>query len=153
MNDEIQIPEKTVCLDTSVVVGMLSPDEHDESISAMFTKLHHERVLIYGPSLMNFEVLKAIRQQEKDNRIKPDEVVTALKEFSEWPILLVWNQDLVNETLALDRAGIKGVYDASFLALARLKGIPLITEDKQLRKTGRKFHPQVYTTEEWLQRT
>ena len=138
-----------VCLDSNIFVCLMSPDESNDVIEDFFNILNRRGCSFYAPSLMQFEIAQTFGKKERARLMTSDSVDDAVKQLCALPILLEWNESLLEKALDIYRQGFKSLYDASFLAVAMKRNIPLVTEDQEILKKGGKIYPHVYTMNEY----
>lgn len=138
-----------LCLDANIFLSFLSPDETNKTIDQLFRKITMEESVIWGPALVNFEVAGVINRKVKMKLIKSEHQTEAIQLFCRLPLVLLFNEELMTKTMELQKNGIKSVYDASYLATAIIKSVPLITCDEELLQKGKKLYPAVFTPEQW----
>lgn len=143
-------PSPEICLDSNVFIQLLSPDEKSDAIGDFFATIMARQYFLYAPSLIQFEIAKALRKKEKLKIFAADVADRGIEHFFALPVTLVWNKNLIHKAIALNRRGLKSLYDAAFLALAMDRSIPLVTEDREILAQGRKIYPHVLAVKEWL---
>ena len=139
-----------VCLDANVVLTALSPDECTEEKLRLFDDILHSRNILWMPALVNFEVGLVLAKKRKLHEWGETELSIILEVFFKLPLILVWNKELILKALSFQQQGIPSFHDACYLAMAALKQIPLITEDQELYKRGKRLYPQILTLHETL---
>lgn len=142
---------ENICLDANIFIAYFSPDEHNIFVAQLFEKLTEKDFLISVPALTSFEVFNILTKKEVKKEIANGVTLEALKIYLSLPLLLFWKEDLLKEAIRLQKQGIRTFYDASYLALSLLRDIPLITEDKELLKKGKKFYPGIFSPKEWIE--
>jgi len=120
-----------VVLDASVVVKWFVVEEGREEALAIRDDYIDGRVSICAPHLMLFEVLNAVRYARRDlepSTLRAIARSLALYGFDLYPLAGEYAE--LTAEVAL-RNGIT-VYDASYVALARLLGATMYTADEKL---------------------
>lgn len=138
-----------VCLDNNIIVTYLSPDETCVAVNELVMSILKTKKMIRVPALINYEFANAIGRKTRNQLLTEIQKNTALDEFFELPILLMWNQATMKRTLEFTHRGFAPLYDAAYLAVAMERGIPLITQDKEFLKKAKKEYPAVFTPEQW----
>lgn len=144
--------DKRVCLDANIFIASFCREIGQGAAKKLFSQLLEDHYRILMPALVNFEIANVLAKKEKAGQLTESESKLALKQFATFPILLVWQTEYLEQAMDLQRKNLATVFDASYLATAKTNGIPLITEDQELIKRGKKIHPAIYTTSEWLER-
>ncbi len=134
-----------ITVDANIFISALSADESAECQSQILKKIIEEKYLVWVPSLLPFEVISVLNRKVKDGLIDESNLERLISGFYRLPLLMVWNEALMTTAHGLQRKGLKTIYDASYLALASIKQIPLISEDKELLTKGKKLYSNVYS--------
>ena len=122
-----------VCVDASLVLMILLPDEHSERAESLWSTWRQERTTPLGPPLLYAEVPSAIRQAVFAGRLSSEEGEQAFETFCAMGIGVCSRPDL--HLLAWDlakRHGRPRIYDSLYLAAAQAEGCGLWTGDKRL---------------------
>jgi predicted nucleic acid-binding protein len=117
-------------IDASVVTAALLPDEPYNRAAREVLQRSLQDNLVTS-SLLRHEVVNAIWQAIRANRLKLEPALLVLKEFENLQFLIrdAPCEEILRLTEALDRPA---TYDTSYLALAQAEKAPLITADKRL---------------------
>ena len=121
-------------LDASVAAAWVLDDEHEPRADAALAMLEERGGLV--PQLWHLEVRNVLLSAERRGRIAADLVNDRLADLAELPIQTAAEPDL-DQVLALARAHRLSVYDAVYLALARLHDAPLATLDTALASAAK----------------
>ncbi len=126
-------------VDASVVLTWCFPDENAPLAHKVANLFKHGDSAI-APSFWPHEVLNALLVGEKRKRISTGLIRTFLADLEALPIAL---QDLRAEVIfdriqSLGRAHGLTAYDAAYLDLAKINGLPLATLDVNLIRACRK---------------
>lgn len=125
--------KKSVVIDSSAVLARLLPDETSSpKISTAFRKFSNNKLTFVAPVLLKYEVGNALKSASKQKRIATDIAQEIYSEFLTLPIK--YTQTNYSETLLLATNNNISFYDASYLNLATLQGIPLLTLDTKQKK-------------------
>lgn len=128
-------------LDASVVLTWCFPDENSEFARKIALMFEHGDSAI-APSFWPHEVLNALLVGEKRKRISGQLVRTFLSDLATVPVALVHfpAEAVFDRVNSLSRDHGLTAYEAAYLDLARIHGVPLATLDQDLvracRKTG-----------------
>ena len=116
-------------VDASVALAYLFPDE-DGAVFEHLQRDHADELV--APDFFDLELLNAILGGVRKGRFAPEQ-----GDALALPVLRVGSDAaLVTETFSLARThGISG-YDALYLALAKMRGVPLATGDRRLRSAA-----------------
>lgn len=122
-----------VCVDASLVLHLLLPDERDPNVDSLWTSWAANSVQIVGPALLYAEVTSVIRLRVSTGRLTPDEGDAAFAAFNALGISRIDRDDL--HILAWElakRYQLRRAYDVMYLALAELEDLELWTGDERL---------------------
>jgi predicted nucleic acid-binding protein len=116
-----------------VALGFCFRDEQNEYAGSILERLNEEQAL--APSLWVAEVANGILVAERRGRIAETELPHVQGMLSGLPVVLrEYELDLVlGAVLSLARLHGLTVYDACYLHLAMVEGLPLATQDTDLR--------------------
>lgn len=121
-------------LDASAALVLVIDDEPDEPVMPIVTALGAGRAVV--PALWRFEVANALETSRRRGRVDEMGLVQAID--------LIDGIDPVHDDEPLSVAGLIDVarrygvtpYDASYLALALRRGLPIATTDSRLRQSA-----------------
>jgi len=119
-------------LDTSTALAWCFPDEHATYPQSVLDSLATGQALV--PSLWPLEIANAFLMGERRGRSTQANTVNWTTYLASLPIAIddETNARAWSDTLNLARAQNLSSYDASYLELAKRKGLPLATLDKKL---------------------
>ncbi|MFH1241112.1 MAG: type II toxin-antitoxin system VapC family toxin [Pseudomonadota bacterium] len=124
---------KELVIDASAVLKWYLPDElfEDEALMILHRYVEGE-IDLFAPSLLPYEILNALLVAERLGRVENRVTRESFQAFLDLQINLV--DPLVGHQGVLSLAGSfqTSVYDASYLYLAKNRGIELLTGDKRL---------------------
>lgn len=122
-----------VCLDASLVLAWLLPEELSEVALALRQRWKNGEAELIAPPLLNIEVPSALRQAAYRGRITIDEADEALATFLEMGIRLRQPEGLLTQAWSLAKAvNAPRLYDMFYVAVAELEGCQLWTADRRL---------------------
>lgn len=130
-----QLPAR-VCVDASLVLHLVLPDERDAGTEALWTSWAAAHIDVIGPALLYAEVTSVIRLRVATGRLTADEGDEAFAAFNALGIGRVDPDDL--HVRAWDLAKqyqTRRAYDIMYLALAHLEDLELWTGDERLVNT------------------
>ena len=120
-------------VDASIAGAWLLPDETNALAEYAMVRMADEDAV--APDLLQHEVRNILLIAERRGRISPDSLHSALARLRAVPLRLVARGDDV-EIVRLARQHRLTAYDAAYLALALLEGLPLATLDRRLAEAA-----------------
>lgn len=142
--------ENKICLDANVLVSYYCEDENRPEAATLMDHLTSRQYFIMCPALINFEITNALSRKERCKIINQDHSSEIVRHLFELPIVLVWQNEYLQESLKIQREALPSIFDAAYVATAKKNDIPLITEDLELLKKGRRVYPAIFTVKQWL---
>lgn len=138
-------PVARVCVDASLVLHLLLPDERDAATDAVWRDWVDRSVQIVGPVLLYAEVTSVIQLRVSTGRLTQDEGEAAFAAFNALGIAKVDRDDLhVRAWQLAQRYQVRRAYDMMYLALAELEDIDLWTGGGRLVNTLAGHEPRVH---------
>lgn len=130
-------------LDSSVAIAWQMPDEGSQNLAALFDRFLNQGALV--PSLWRLEVANTLLVAQRRGRIDADFRKAAIADFMMMPVTVDQETDIHawRDTIDLADRFALTVYDATYLELARRRGLPLATLDKALRAAAERAHVAV----------
>jgi predicted nucleic acid-binding protein len=128
----------TACvIDASAVLAWCFEDDGGPETDALI-----ERVAADGaaaPGMWSLEIANGLVMGERRGRIKPAESAAFVAMIEELPIVAdrVTGARALHETMGLAREHRLTAYDAAYLELAMRLGLPLATDDRNLRAAAK----------------
>ena len=123
---------KKVVIDASVILARLLPDEKaSKEIGDLYDEFLEKKVDFVAPNLLSYEVANALRSAVRQKRITEGLAEEMLSLFLALPI--EFEEISFVETLRLAIEKKLSGYDASYVWLAKEKGIKLVSLDKRLQ--------------------
>ena len=121
-------------LDASVAVKWFSaaPELHKEVAIALRRRHLERRCRLIVPEFFLLEVMNALRRQKDFTEADVAQALTALEQLH--MEVCPTTYDVLRKTNAISWSYGASVYDACYVALAELRGYPLITADDVLVK-------------------
>lgn len=125
-------------VDNSVVMAWFFSDAAGEYADAVLEKLDSSRALC--PAIWPLEVGNVLLVAERRKRLSEADSVRFLALLDELPLIVEQEspERMKKEIVALAREHGLSTYDASYLDLAMRKGLPIATQDKNLRRAAQK---------------
>jgi predicted nucleic acid-binding protein len=126
-------------VDASVVLTWAFPDENSD-LAERVARMFQQGDVAIVPSFWPHEVLNALLVGERRNRISGELILTFLADLAALPIVLepLPAEEVFGRIQAISREHGLTPYDAAYLDLANLRGLPLATLDENLRQACRK---------------
>jgi len=130
--------EKLV-LDASVALKWFFPHEKNSNIARKILKgIKKEKIEIFVPQIFFFEIVNAIKT--KSETTSKDVLRAINKLFSLDFITEKANLILLKKANFYAQKYDLSIYDASYIALAKINGLPFLTADEKMaKKIGLKF--------------
>lgn len=124
-------------LDASIVLAWCFPDEANDACWKLLERAGEAGAIV--PSHWAVEVANAFLIGERRGRINPAELIDFFPSLDAVPIEMdtLTHARAGNETLRIAREFTLTAYDAAYVELARRKGVPLATRDRQLAQAAR----------------
>ena len=122
-----------VCVDASLVLTLLLPEERSEHVEELWTQWRREQTVLFGPPLLYAEVPSVLRQAVFHRRLSSQAGDAAFQDFCGLGITISTRTDL--HFLAWQLAKVHNrprAYDTMYLAAAQAEGCDLWTGDRRL---------------------
>ena len=133
-----------VCIDASLVLHFVLPDERDLHTEALWQQWSTTGVSVIGPMLLYAEVTSVLRLRVATGRLRADEGEAAFTAFNALGIARVDRDDLHIRAWSLaQQFQTRRAYDMMYLALAQLEDLELWTGDERLVNTIGSQDPRV----------
>ncbi|MHB0954639.1 MAG: type II toxin-antitoxin system VapC family toxin [Allorhizobium sp.] len=121
-------------LDASIAAAWFLPDEQHDAADRLMADLRSVSAIV--PSLFWFETRNVFLMAERRGRLREGEAVLLMAQLRGFPL-----EDMgsAGDGSVLDLASrhkLSG-YDASYLALAKVRAVPLATADRKLANAAR----------------
>lgn len=124
---------RRVVLDASVIAKWFLEEEYRDGALKIREDFIYGKIRILAPSILPFEVLNAIRFSRGD--ISPsclEDIATSLSLYGFELYDLTFNDDYRREISHISLGRSVSVYDASYVALAKVMRTDLFTADERL---------------------
>jgi predicted nucleic acid-binding protein len=119
-----------IVLDAGAAVAYLAVEPAGQWVEE---QIHFARVA-RAPHLIDFEIASALRGLVRRHRLTQRRAVQALLDLNELRLIRYPARDLLDRIWVLRET--LTAYDASYVALAELLRIPLVTTDERLARSG-----------------
>jgi len=121
-------------LDASIAAAWFLPDEQNDAADELMDRLKLTTASI--PSLFWFEIRNLFLMAERRGRLDVGDASLLMKQLRRFPLQ---NFDTVDDDAVFDLARRRelSAYDASYLALALQRQLPLATADRRLVSAAR----------------
>jgi predicted nucleic acid-binding protein len=123
-------------IDASVTIAWIAEDEKSEYADAVLVACGSDRAVV--PTLWRWEIANTLVKLERRDRVT-DAAATYSSVTRNLPIDTAGDAEeaLGLEEIELARRHQLSVYDAAYLALAKLRGLPLATLDTHLARAAK----------------
>jgi predicted nucleic acid-binding protein len=120
-------------VDNSVFMGWCIPDEQTPPLLGFLQQARDVELLV--PAIWPSEFSNVLGKAHQKGRLTNDDVRSALELVAKLKIQVVagWDNTTLHEALVMMHRYSLTSYDASYLALAIERNVPLATTDKELR--------------------
>jgi len=130
---------KRAVVDASVILKWYLPDEvHGETALHLLDLYIADKFEILAPSLLGYEVINGLEVARRRGRIPENTILSALEGFFNLAIPLKTVAGYLPEILYYCKTYQRSAYDASYLALAEMEQVILITADGALHNSVKK---------------
>lgn len=141
---------KAWVIDASVVLKWYFPDEEGaEQALSLLRDYVEEKVELHAPSLIDYEVLNGVLVALRKGRLEREQMIHTVENFQKVAVHRQEIGELFPRILSLSESYGRSAYDASYLALAEVRGACLITADRRLYNAVRKELPWVFWIEDY----
>jgi predicted nucleic acid-binding protein len=125
-------------LDCSVALSWCFEDEATPGADAVLERLRTEEAIV--PSLWHLEVANVLALSERKRRITKAQVTEFIALLGDLPIVTDHEaaRRALSTILDLARSNHLTSYDATYLELARRRGLPLVSRDRDLRAAAKR---------------
>ncbi len=117
-------------VDASIIVKWFIEEKYSKQALKLRDKFANGNLQILGPSLLNFEVLNALRYSQLFNKTELKELAVAIGKYGFELYNLIGNYAELTAEIAHTRD--LSIYDASYIALAELNNIDLYSVDNKI---------------------
>jgi predicted nucleic acid-binding protein len=119
------------CLDTSVWIKYLCPDEQSEAATKVVTQALTERLI--SPSFAWAEIASVLRKKVRSSLLTADEAQQLYTAFCSFPIEYVDTQNIRLRAWEIaEQYQLLTLYDSVFLAVAEIESAQFWTADQAL---------------------
>lgn len=122
----------TYVVDASFILKFLLPDEIDGEVENVFDRLLDGKIKLISPVLLSFEVHNALGSAVKQKRIERNLAYALSEKFQQ--LRIQYKEGNLKDALDITLEKNLSFYDASYVALARMENLPLLTLDKTLKR-------------------
>jgi predicted nucleic acid-binding protein len=122
-------------VDASVVVKWyLTEEEAADKAASLLDLLYRERVVLSAPSLIMYEVPRSFHRAVRQRRITRHLAEQHLARFLQLQLIIVDRPEVLSEAMRIAEEYRCNFYDACYLALAELLGLPFLFADDKLER-------------------
>ncbi len=130
---------RQIVLDASVVLKwFLVDEENGQNALDLLIKFVSNEIEILAPSLLEYEVINGLFIAQKRGRIKDEKLISAIEGFIDLEIKLKDLSHFYSKMMHYRKVYHCSTYDASYLALAEVEKIPMITSDRDMYNAVKK---------------
>lgn len=124
---------ESFCLDTSVFIKYLCPDEQEESATELVSQALNTRIVL--PCFAWAEVASVLRKKVRSGLLSSDEAGLLYQAFGDLPIEYIDSENIRVRSWAIaEQYGLSTLYDSVFLAVAFQESAHYWTADRVLLK-------------------
>lgn len=117
-------------IDASYIATYLLIDEHNARVDHTFKRFRGGEIVLYSSELLPYEIGNTLRMALMRRRIAIKEARQLIEKFQK--LHIEYEDSAMNEVLDMAVKRHISFYDASYLALATAKNLPLLTLDREL---------------------
>jgi predicted nucleic acid-binding protein len=120
-----------MCIDTSVFIKYLCPDEQQQSATNLITDALSRTAKLVAPSFAWAEIASVLRKKVRSNLLAAAEAEQIYAAYCNLPIDYIDKEDIrIRAWQIAERYGLLTLYDAAFLAVAETEAAEFWTTDK-----------------------
>jgi predicted nucleic acid-binding protein len=121
-----------------VLKWYLVDEEYGQKALDLLFQYVSNELEILAPSLLEYEVVNGLFVAQKRGRIKEEKLLIAIEGFIDLEIKLKNVSHFYSRMMHYCKVYHRSVYDASYLAIADVEGITMITSDEGLYNATKK---------------
>ena len=126
---------RVLCLDTSVIISYLVPDEDEAAADALVWEAIAGTARLVAPAFLWTEVGSVLRKKLRRDLLTPEQAQGCYEDFCELPINYINEETVRRRAWEIARQhGLPTLYDAAFLACAEQEAAQFWTADTVLLK-------------------
>lgn len=122
----------SICVDASLVVKLLVPEEGSPEVLSLYQKWLKEEELLIAPGLIDYEVGTTLRQKVVRGLLRSEDLFPVFDFYKRMNLLLFHLTDFVSQAVpaaaALDQPT---VYDIAYLLTAKQQQATFVTADRR----------------------
>lgn len=141
-----------LCLDANIFLAALNAKENEHSTSLDLLKLiESEGITLFEPALVVFEVVSVLHRKVMLEEMEVEDFEKLADTFLQLPLLLQWQPVILKLAAQMAKnLSLQNTYDCTYLAVASLRQIPLITFDEELIRKGKKNYKKILSAHEFM---
>jgi predicted nucleic acid-binding protein len=120
-------------LDASVTAAWFFPDEVNPLSEGVLDRLREEEAVV--PAIWHVEMANILVVAQRRERLTEATVAAALRVLASLPIVTAEPTDMDRLVGAARALGLS-TYDVSYLVVAMREGLPIATQDKEMRRAA-----------------
>lgn len=126
------LPERCV-IDASIGIKLFLQEDGSQDVRGLFERsILHSDECLFVPDLFFIECANILWKKVQRGEISPSFAADSLADLADLSIPSTPTSDLMNQALEIACAFNVTAYDACYIALAAVIGIPLLTADTRL---------------------
>ncbi len=126
-----------VCVDASLVVKWLVPEEGSEQALRLYKKWCNEDMGFMAPALLEYEIGSVLRQKIVRGLLQSEDLFPIFDFYGRLNILMIHVVNLMPQAVAAAASlNQSAIYDTSYLLTARQQNIDFVTADKRFYKAA-----------------
>lgn len=133
-----------ICVDASLVVKWLVPEEGSEEALKLYQKWRKDDVGLIAPGLIDYEVGTVLRQKFLRGFIGAEDLFPIFDFYKRLDLFTFHVTDFVSQAVAVAATlGQPTVYDVSYLLIAKQQKVDFVTADERFYKAAHPLFPFV----------
>lgn len=127
---------RVLCLDSSVLIPYLTPEEHSEKAERLILDAIAFSIPMVAPCFAWAEVGSVLRKKVRRGLLTDEESEACFEDFQQLPLVFIVHPALSAKAWAIaNQYGLANLYDAAFLACSEHCGAEFWTADQELVKS------------------
>ena len=138
------------CLDASIFVKLLTPEDDSEQVSRFFIGIRQKAVV--SPEFSKIEIVATLRKKYYLNQITKGQLADAVGLFKRIDVNYINNNwDVIEESLKIaNDLSLTTIYDCIYLSIAKETSSAFITADIKFLEKAKTIYKHAYRVEDFL---
>lgn len=133
-----------ICVDASLVVKWLVPEEGSDAAMALFHVWRKNREILIAPSLIDYEVGTVLRQKVLRGLLRTDDLFPIVELYQKIGLQCYHLANFVSQAVpAAASLEQPTVYDVAYLLTAKQHDAIYVTADQRFHKAAARIYPFV----------